>query len=550
MSQGIKLWACAALCQDQTEREVVGLYRGDRCLLVSRPWCAPSSVPVLQITTRRLYPLLAALISAADYHVHGGAWFGEIAIDWRAIAALSNMSQNTVSLSLQSLMRDGYIHYDPAAGRVNSTLIRIFPYHARSGVRLFQIEPSWLRGFIHQVEPRLALYEVKAEGKSLKFENLSGDRSQTAMGLKISAAPVFVPVHNDPSARDHKEEETKEDEFISRLRGVPGLDEVYRMAAGAEPKLGDKDVQSMIPSAGINGSEVASDWRKTGWSQRGVEIMSAPEISIPKAGELGVIPTWAVVGEVVGDAAAESEVSHSSLALGCVGKTARDLKDLHDHHDVGPLIPTAGIKDPGAGACGAASAPPPAAPPAANALYLRPKSERQLRQVQVDGLYELRGERVSNAARQRLTTKQISCVETYERLAGIPFCVEDMKFLDRALTLTSHVLVLRGIRDCSRFPEENPGFYIVRDGMKHILSYIEKNRMMHAKPKGKSRSAGSGMTPKIAQHIRDRKKNKLAAAPAPSPEPPVQAASGIVSEASQGVPSESPVSAEPRKETV
>ncbi len=296
MPEGIKLWACAAVCQDQTEREVIGLYRGEKCLLVSRPWRSPSSIPVLQFATRRYYPVLAAIISAADYHVHDGVWFGEIAFNWRVFAALTGMSQSTIYMSLKALALDRFIHYVPATGGADATLVRVFPHNARTGIRLFQIDPSWLPGFEVEVRPRLALYEVQTGTKVVEFLPLAPEVTMAAMSFTVSDAPMIMPALDIPGNRGSSETDENCDEFLIKLKGVPGLDELYRLNAGIDPDMGE----TSSPNSGEEVSKAIADWRADGFSQRGIEVkLGDASGAVPQPGDLGLLSTWTVAANAV-----------------------------------------------------------------------------------------------------------------------------------------------------------------------------------------------------------------------------------------------------------
>lgn len=544
MTEGIKLWACAAVCQDQTEREVIGLYRGGKCLLVSRPWRAPSSIPVLQFQTRRYYPVLAAIISAADFHVHDGVWFGEIAFNWRVFAALTGMTQGTIYMSLKALAADRFIHYIPATGGADATLVRVFPHNARTGVRLFQIEPSWLPGFEVEVRPRVALYEVKTATKIVEFLPLVPDVTMAAMSFAVSAAPMIMPAIDIPGNRGSVVEEPKCDVFLIKLKGVPGLDELYRLNAGIDPDMGELS----SPNSGEEVNKAIADWRADGFSQRGIEVLlGKPSGVAPKPGDLGSLSTWAMLADAVPDVPAEelprdqgkpgAEASAAGpgaapdqvLDAAADGAGQRELSERRlSIKYVGPSSPKSGEAWL-TGACGAAAAPPPTAPPVASELFVMSKSERQLRQVQVDAIYKLRGERVNNARRKRMLASEVSCIETYERLAGIPFCAEDLPWLMKCLAFTSHALVLRGIRNACRFPDNDPGRYVFVTGMKHVFNVIQKNKLLHAKARGGKKKAspvGSSRSENVNKAIREQRE-ALASKP-----------QGVVSEKSEGAVAE------------
>lgn len=80
----------------------------------------------------------------------------------------------------------------------------------------------------------------------------------------------------------------------------------------------------------------------------------------------------------------------------------------------------------------------------------------------------------------------LGCIEEYEIRAGVPFCVSDLDFLSQAIKLSDHRFVFRAIGSCADFPPEQPGYFIVKDGMKHVLSNVESTRGIRNKPKAAS----------------------------------------------------------------
>ncbi len=543
----MKLWSCAAICADQTEREVVGLYDGDKCLLVSRPWRAPASIPVLQISYRRLYSVLSTLISAADYHVKDGIWYGEIAISWRSIAALTGLGQSAIYRTLKELTGERFIHYAPATGGSDATLIRVYPHNARTGVRLFQIDKTWLHGFELEIIPRLALYEVEAGKNVVKFTQLAPDVMMSEMDVIIGDSQVVVPAPNDTGLRRSSVDDSKTDEFLIRFKDVPGLDEIYRRNYGIDPDMGEEASAEIAEDV----CETMANWREDGFSQRGIEVkIGLPTAAEPKETDLGRLPSWNIAAAAIdsgaengqlrnptkpssdGSEAVGEPAPHEPSADSAEGKTIGHLYLCGSHNIVG--VPSAkSAEAPRASACGAAAAPPPAAPPVASALFVMAKSERQLRQVQVDAIYRQRGARINTARRKRMSSKQVSCIETYERLSGVPFCAEDLPWLLKALTITSHMYVLRGISDqSSRYPKEDPGRYIFRDGMKYVYACIEASKLAVSRSRaGKRRAskAGSSRSASADEAIR-KQREELENGPAPK--------LGMVSESTAGVPAE------------
>jgi len=83
-----------------------------------------------------------------------------------------------------------------------------------------------------------------------------------------------------------------------------------------------------------------------------------------------------------------------------------------------------------------------------------------------------------------MSTREVSCIETYERLAGVPFCAQDVPWLNKCLNYTSHEKVLRGIRRSSEFPLEDPGRYLFLKGMESVWSLVSKNKYFKANVSG------------------------------------------------------------------
>lgn len=534
-----KLWAATARCKDQIEREVTALYDdGDRCLLVSRPWCAPASTPSLMATVRRLYPTLAALTTVADYHVRDGVWYGEIAIDWSALAAILNLNRDTVGSHLNDLMKAGFVHYDAADGRVKSTLIRLFPYNTKTGVRLFQIEPSWLPDFILEVAPVTALFDVEATDKTSTFVQVAPAKTMKVMETAIMNAVVtMVKPRIVPAGLGRSDKQDDIVVFASKFKNVAEFDYIYRRNVGVDFDL--RSQKDFTTSQGYrDDASERVDWRAEGFSQGGVEVRFVQDASelayVPQASDIGVSPSWTVPGDdttptpdevapsaagTLADAADQAGVGTagsdrpSATGMDALPTDSKEPTRSHGSFVTGnPTLPALLGGRMSAAADGAApAAPPPSRPPLASARFTDRHVERELRQAQVEALYGLRGERVNTTQRKRMTSSEISCIETFERLSGVPFCARDLAFLNKCLAFTSHLLVLRAIRDCSRFPKENPGQFLHRDGMSHVWNTVESNTKLHATPKGGKRKAakaakpGAGRSSALAQVLNDER---------------------------------------------
>jgi hypothetical protein len=135
---------------------------------------------------------------------------------------------------------------------------------------------------------------------------------------------------------------------------------------------------------------------------------------------------------------------------------------------------------------------------------------------QLNGIYRVRGPRLTDDQRMGMTTVQVSCVETYERIAGVPFCRDDVPHLERALTLTGHTQVLRGIREASRFPESTPGFFIMKSGFAHVLRVIEGSKWLRTKARKSRVKVVAGNNDDVEQLHKDFIKKKAGTVGAPS----------------------------------
>ena len=525
--------SCAALCKDQVEREVVVFYRNGKPLLVSRSWCSPSGVPALQITGRALFSLLASLISVADYHSVDGIWYGEVAAYWGLIAAMSGMSRNTVIKSLKILMQEGFIHRHPAWSNSSPHLIRILPYNTKTGLRIFQVDPTWLRGFVVKIAPKLELFEAVASINSIEFKSLLAPVSMSRVAIRVGEAPVIVPElpGAKTSARSLDQEEDEVSKFIAEFEHIPELNGLFLFWSGMAPRMKNKPT-FVRPNGGLSSAEeVDPEWKNTNWTQNGVPIKILDVELPPAATDFGVRPTWEIVGELV---ACEQLLRSrdQGLVAGC--RPAENEQSRHSSYNdyVGPLRPNGGLSGPvDAGALANE-------PPAANAIFLRRPTKRKLPPETLADIHRTRGARLSKDMRLSFTTQMASCIETYELFIGVPFCEADIPHLERCLTLTSHKNVLRGIRDQSAYPSVNPGNYVVRDGMSSVFTYIEKSKFLKVKTVGRKDKVTSGLTPEFAKKLRDKKRLKAKAArdnaavkadvavkplPAPGAVPPVPA---------------------------
>jgi hypothetical protein len=132
----------------------------------------------------------------------------------------------------------------------------------------------------------------------------------------------------------------------------------------------------------------------------------------------------------------------------------------------------------GAGAPGAETAPAPGFAPSASQLFVAPHSQRQLTREEEESIRRQRGPRLPEETRRNLNPKELFMVELYERLSGVPFCVRDLPLLGQALDILPLRLLRRDIEACAKFPGTNPGAFIVRDGMKHVLSKAKETQKL------------------------------------------------------------------------
>jgi hypothetical protein len=102
-----------------------------------------------------------------------------------------------------------------------------------------------------------------------------------------------------------------------------------------------------------------------------------------------------------------------------------------------------------------------------------------------------------------MTCGSAAVVSFYERSTGIPFCREDMKALNEALAITHQYLVFRAVRQCSQWPPERPGFYLVKAGFASVVHLIDSNPRWRTVPKTKRTRVGSGLDDDVKEKPRD-----------------------------------------------
>jgi hypothetical protein len=505
MSLDIRLWSCSAQCQDGVEREVLGLYRGDSCLLISRYWISLS--PGLQAELGQRFLLLQSLVSVADYSVHDGVWHGDIATDWRALAALTGHSHNTIAGHLTNLSNAGFIHRRAGSGAAKSSLIRIYPHNRETGRRQLQIEPSWLRAFISSVQPRVALAELVVKGKNnTEIKPLAKPQKQVTIAQIVQDAPIIISALQDPKSWGNVAEKKINTMLLNGIAGIKEVEHYWRIAQGMDPDLSIHNKDFVAPESGVKKSEVDPQpgvrWHNQVF-EAGIEVIATDEIRAPLPTDIGVSPIW--------DLAVGKGGPHFLAPE--VGVSMQEAKETLESSHLSicpPLAPKSGANGaPAFGGAAAPASPPPAAPPSASAHFVRPRSERQLSQEQLDGLYQLRGQRVPDKSRLSLSLAAQSCINAYERLAGVPFCRDDMKYLDKALTATSHSFVLRAIRDCAvRWPEDSPGYYLVREGFARVAKTIDDNKFLQVSAKKSRVKVTSGMSDTVSKEVRRRREEK------------------------------------------
>jgi len=579
MASKIAIWACSASCADGRDRTVLALYRDGRCLLVQRPWVAPTTTRLLDQDLHNYLPFFGALVSAADYRLYKNVWYGEIAVDWRTIAALASISRGTIETQLKAMAHAGMIFYHPGHSWFRPPLIRIYPYQKKTGIHLIEPEASWTRGFVSGITPRTLEIEMEprgARGREHAFHNRSASVPQARVCDLVSEAPIVVSDEGDtdpsrwglcrishilPGNAD----------IIRTICRVPELEDMANMCCGVDPAVGFDRPDPVSPEtmARERGKEV-SNWRSS-WTESGISVVVSDANPTPEPGQLGVAPSWALV--------ADAPVSPQTLADGVCPGTATD--DVPGPGSVSPQTSAAGVaphtdnnqltdsnnnqlinrddklkllaSDPNGwglspertrASLAAPAAPAPGPVPSASKDFVKAPAKRQLTQEQLNGLYRQRGPRLNDLQRGSLTVREGSCVETYERWTGVPFCRDDKAGLDSALTLTSHELVLRGIRRASVWPDP-PGYYVMKNGFAHVLSVIQNSKYLHIKYKKSKQKAK--VTSALSDDVKEKPIDFRKHQPAPGPGDHVQAVAGP-SEASASPSGAPAASGGPRSE--
>jgi hypothetical protein len=424
-------------------------------------------------------------------------------------------------VALKELRDFGFIQYQPSTGGVRPNLIRIYPHNAKTGVRVLQVDERWVPGFILGVTPITKLFDVEVTDRVTTPKPLADKKPMAGMKLTIADAIVTIVHTGNRDGFPATGQETlllnrygftdnvKGYEFIVKMKDVAGLDYIYRRECGLEPLLINQRGKA-IPKDGEVLQEKPVEWRGDGSTVDGIEIKIVHDPKrIPQDNELGVSSSWEVAGDRV-----ETDLDFSPPQIsGTSDTTAPGTAGDATGPEIPPRISVSAcpqpypqrplgttslkIKEvvPGASADVATPAPPPSAPPSASAQFVRAQSERQLRQRQLESLYALRGARVTHQQRMLMSSAEVSCIETYERLSGVPFCLGDMPFLNQALTNTSHEKVLRAIRKSSGWPNEDPGEVIFLNGMKHVWNLIISNKYLRGSAK-KTRVGKAGRVDK------------------------------------------------------
>lgn len=444
-SHGVTLWSCVIKCADEEERAAVGAYQGNNPLALARPWMSPLDAAVHRIRLRHAFPMLTALIQAADYHLGDDIVFGEITPTPILLAALTGItSRTTVYQQVDLLAKEGYLYYEPAPHHLIPTFIRLFARNVITGDLVFGPDESWQRDFVRLVIPQTPLYSTRARGVNFDVIRLAEKRSMAEIKDKVVAAPILMP--ELPFAPTPAPLLPGNRVLVEALAQVDPV--LYRVWTGAPPDLG-------FAASTDNGSHqelMTSLW------QGGKEVLVGPETMAPG---VNAIP-W-----------------HQVL-------TSR-AKDTMAYETSSVMPPDRSQKTGASGALAPSATrrlPPPSPPPAASARYLRPFSQRlrQLGQEQLAALHRQRGPRLSTEARAALPPTLARCVEDYERLIGVPFCESDLPPLRRAVDHHPVEFVRGQIRYCAREPRYNPGFYVVRDGMETILKSVEAAWASRIKP--------------------------------------------------------------------
>lgn len=119
----------------------------------------------------------------------------------------------------------------------------------------------------------------------------------------------------------------------------------------------------------------------------------------------------------------------------------------------------------------APSAPPAAAPPAASGLFVAPLSARLRQPGRWSAVESARGGRLTPEAMRALGGAALACIQTYERLLGMPFCVQDVPALEAALASGRTLrFVRRKIEECAA--ESKYAYRATKEGMASITRVI------------------------------------------------------------------------------
>ena len=447
----LSVWSCSARCADDTEREVLGVYQGTRCLLISRDWVGPTNPMIHTQGLPNAYPLLASMVSVADYHSRNEVWFGEIAATWLALAALSSGSRRNLHRHLQELSELGYIDYTAAKADARPSLIRIYPENRLSGDRVLSIRPDWHRDFVVSVDPRVLVADVETSGREPRWMPRVPPRADSTMADIVRDAPLFVSsVQVMPPASNLVAK------YRSGNRAV--IESLVEVGIFVEKSL------KIILGGSLSGAEAdsetseapsscpwESEWRQR-WTEGGRLVEIATDTPNPQAGQIGWEPSWLRPRIMNRDLRKQDSIENELLRDGIQNES-------HVRAAFGGPAP-------------APSAPPPGPPPAGNALFLRKRAERKLTAEDLAALHRRRGAWLDPARRKPLTRAQVALIEEYERVCAVPFCEADLQPLAQAQTIAPSEFIVSQIRECIRFPPQTPGYYVLRDGMAHVLNNV------------------------------------------------------------------------------
>ena len=122
-----------------------------------------------------------------------------------------------------------------------------------------------------------------------------------------------------------------------------------------------------------------------------------------------------------------------------------------------------------------------------------------------------RGGRLSRAEWLNLHGFSAPMVDFYERATGLPFCQADLAPLDMAMIITQKFNILKAILIASRNPEQNPGFFLIKEGFANITRLIDIRPDLQSsgrKSNENTPKVTSGLTPEFAQFLREKKKRR------------------------------------------